>query len=143
MKNINNPKGKIYLWKYPSKQNHFPGWSLTADKDGCLFLSEICSEFTKSKNQSSVTLKLNPPTLAITNIPLKGVRSVNAVELILSYKHSFNWDLTEKNKTVTLMFGVKSIDKIFSALADISRGEGGYSIGDGEENTLIWVWRLK
>lgn len=143
MRNLYNQKGKIYLWKYPSKQNHIPGWNFTADKDGCLFLSEICSEFVKSKNQSSVTLKLNIPTSGITNIPIKGARTVNAIELVLSYKQSFCWNLTEKNKTVTLNLGAKDIDKIFKALADISKGEGGYSIGDGEENTLIWVWRNK
>ena len=143
MRNLYNQKGKIYLWKYPSKQYHIPGWNFTADKDRCLFLYEICSEFVKSKNQSTVTLKLNIHTSGITNIPIKGARTVNAIELVLSYKQSFCWNLTEKNKTVTLNLGAKDIDKIFKALADISKGEGGYSLGDGEESTLIWVWRNK
>lgn len=141
MKNTSNQKGKIYLWKYPSLQNHLPGWNLTADKDGCIFLSGLCSEFSKATKLTTVRLRLSIPTLAMMNIPIKSAKSFNAIELTLSYKPSYNWELTVEGKCVTLVFGFKYIDALYKAINDISRGEGGYSIGGGEENTLIWVWR--
>ena len=137
-------KGAIYLWKYLSKQNSYPGWNITADKEGCDSLSALMTVMENSDFPSKKSLR--------TERPIKQVKVANQTStfgtlqfLTLRYikEEMNNWVIEEGENELVVLFGGKKLIELKRAINNVRDGQGDFSISDDKgENILYFWWHL-
>lgn len=134
-------RGSISLWHYEGFPKNYCGYHLTADAEGCRFLSGLFERFREAKYPARKRILLDPPTPDQLKIPNCSRKCVPARWVEFRFRREFDkdhWQITENEGAVTIETGEAGLSELDRGVADIIRGEGDWSIGS-EKNSL-WFW---
>jgi hypothetical protein len=137
-------KGAIYLWKYLSKQNSYPGWNLTADKVGCDSLSALMTVMDNSDYPSKKSLRTEPPIKQVKVANQTSTFETIQLLTLQSIKEEMNnWVIEEGGNELVIVFGSKKLTELKNAIHKVKDGQGDFAISDDKgENILYFWWHL-
>ena len=136
--------GTISLWRYIDNPRSYFGWHLSADAVGCSSLLDLLQSLVTSQESVYRTVQVTPPSATLLQVP--NCRSAKWVALSkwrIGVEQSENarelWRVETEEDLVHLTLGRDTILELIHGVEAISRGEGDYSIG-GNDRDSLWLW---
>ena len=137
----------IHLWKYLENKKNYPGYHITADKEGCRALLKQLDVDT----QKEFGIVLNPVDKMALKVPNNMGGKAEYEEyskLIITVKEVSNKDrklfnISDNSPCLTITLSNDQKRNLVKGIKDISNGWGDYSIGPGRDNLLFFWWYYK
>jgi hypothetical protein len=134
-------RGAIYLWKYLSKENSYPGWNITADKAGCDSLLSLLAMMDRSEYPSKKSLKTETPRKQVT---VANQTSTFKTIQLLTFSHrkeeANNWVIEERKKELVIAFDRKKLIELSEAVEKVKVGQGDFAIFDHHNENILYFW---
>jgi hypothetical protein len=131
---------KICVWRYLDNEENFPGYHLSADVEGCLYIQERIED---PWDRSSIPLV--PPDSEVLLVPNNQggtARTKTFLKLrieITKRDEADRFTIDEVASTLTLKLPRSQTPLVLQGIRDIENGEGDYSI-KGEGDASLWFW---
>jgi len=135
------PRGAIYIWHYEGFPKNFPGYHLTADQQGCIFLLGLFERFRGTHYPAHKKFPLLPPTpnhLAIPNCPKAAIPARLAEFRFQRDFPNDYWSMSEADGMVAIETGATGLSALERGILDILLGKGDWFTGQG--NHCLWFW---
>jgi hypothetical protein len=135
----------IFLWRYRENRRNYPGYHLTANREGCDQLLEILGAHEKAKQAIQTIVSLSSVTPQILSVPdnTRGDAacvSLAAWELITQPEFPPEYfQFQESYPICRLQLSQNQAGCIAEGVKDIQAGKGDYCIG-GEGDQVLWFW---
>ena len=135
--NIWKQNGSISIWRYNPLNKNFPGWHMSADKEGYESLLQFLNLLELSPVGSKRTLKLTKPDVWSASTTLK--KTPEKKVLITLSSSIDDWHLKTEQDRLLFSIGVQQISLLKTGIMDARNGEYDFSVGaiDGQN---MWFW---
>ena len=131
---------KICVWRYLDNEKDFPGYHLSADIEGCLYMRERIGDVWERSSiplvspDSEVLLVPNNQggtarTKAFSKLRIEGADG----EMVTRFT------IEERASTLILQLPRSQTLEILQGIGDIEQGKGDYSM-KGEGDVSLWFW---
>ena len=137
----------ICIWRFTSGNRR--SWHLSADRTGCARLITRIDRLLKSRGPASETIAIAAATRAVLSVPNnpsgQRVRETASPErLTLTYQGSAGdpeaFAIDADGPIATMHTGRAPLETLREGVADMSRGQGDWSMGSSEAELWFW-WR--
>lgn len=131
---------RICVWRYLDNEKNFPGYHLSADVEGCLYMQERIRD---PWERSSILLV--PPDSEVLLVPNNqgGTARTKAFSKLriktTDRDESGRFAISEVESSLTLKLPRGQTPLMLQGIRDIKNGEGDYSM-NGEEGASLWFW---
>jgi hypothetical protein len=143
--------GCVYCWRFVDNASNYPGWNVTADRDGCNSMLHLFNLMASAMHPSSQCVRLTRPSPGIAAGP--GNRggqarwSSGASELEIKFRKNHvppsHWSLERQGDSLVLIVGQDKLEELRRGFEDIMNGEGDWGIGpDDDDLQLVYFWPL-
>jgi hypothetical protein len=130
--NLWKQNGSISIWRYKPLNKNFPGWHMSADKEGYESLLQFLNLLELSPVGSKRTLKLIKPDIWSASTTLK--KTPEKKVLIALSSSIDDWHLKTEQDRLLFSIGVQQIHVLKAGIMDAKNGEYDFSVGakDGQ-----------
>jgi hypothetical protein len=134
----------ISLWRYRDNRRNYPGYHLSADREGCVRLVAVLSVLQSAKRGLAMTVPLAAPTAKVLSVPnnWSGLASLVPFDRWLVTVDSASDEdrlvFTEAAVACRLSLSPSLIPSVIAGVRDIENGKGDYCIGEGDHS--LWFW---
>jgi hypothetical protein len=136
-------RGSLHLWKYLEQQSNYPGFNLTADKDGCDSMIELltCFKNVDHKPTKTITLNLTTPEIARVGTTKSKFKTFSTLTLNLIDKEENIWIVEEQPYgEIKISFSRFYLSELVNAIERVRVHEGDFSIADKKRKNILYFW---
>lgn len=133
------------MWRYKENKRNYPGYHLTADREGCESLEKILANFETSQKARDHRFDLTPVTQAVLDVPNNASGNATVVSLkpwrlfVDPTQPEGFFEFSERHPACDLKLSPQQAGCVLEGVRDISKGKGDYCIG-GDGDHVIWFW---
>ncbi len=138
--------GKVYTWTYKDNLRNYPGWNFTVDLKASESLSTLLNLMNDCEWSSKKTISTELPTESQLKVPnnQNGAASCKSKpNLTLNCKTSESenyWKVIELDNGIEIQFGKAKLTELISAIIEIPKGKGDFTITDQNDMNVIYFW---
>ncbi len=138
--------GKVYAWTYKDNLRNYPGWNFTVDLKASESLSTLLNLMNDCEWSSKKTISTELPTESQLKVPnnQNGDASWKSKpNLTFNCKTSESgnyWKVIELDNGIEIQFGKAKLTELISAIIEIPKGKGDFTITDQNDMNVIYFW---
>jgi hypothetical protein len=144
------PGGRVYLWRYRDNTQNYPGWHLSADREGGLSLLALLALFEVTAESAHSTVPLSEPTPDVLTVPNNQdgrARVWAPTKWRIAYEPQAPdlWVFPHSTDPAILTLGSTYLPLLVRGVSDLTSGSGDYCIASEfreapAESRELWFW---